>query len=270
MRYFSEAEVNSNKYEGVVSEGYYFLAWSRSDAEGLHIELQTPDRDCGNIEYYAHWLKVTVDVEVDISTKDVTIEDEQKQVVIDDSQKEALSKNVNPETDFLGNNCEINIIITVKDENFPADEQASADTMLKSVFGSIPQNSRLDYDVSVLKIITVDGREKVRAQLKELAAPIEITFAIPVEWRTGGKVHVFRTHTKDGVTSTVELETLHRSEETCTVVTDEFSIYTLVFEPDQAAANELPKTGDSSSLPLLLGITLLACLGIVLLVRRKR
>lgn len=269
IRYFSAAEASSSSHSGVDSEGYYFLAWTRTDSEGLHIEAKTPDRDRGDIDYNAHWLKVVIDVKVDV-TAEAVIGSGQEPVKVDDSQREALLKNVSLETDILGDDCRIDVIMTVTDENLPAHELASADIALSGAFGSVPENYRLDYDVSVLKVIMVNGAERVRRQLKELAEPIEITFAIPLEWQTGGRIHVFRTHTKDGVTKTTELKTLGSSASTCTVSTDEFSVYTLVFEPDQSAADALPKTGDSSSLPLLLGIALLSCLGIVLLLRRKR
>ncbi|MCQ2419764.1 MAG: S-layer homology domain-containing protein [Clostridia bacterium] len=271
IRYFSESEAGSGSYSGVTQEGYYFLSWMRyaetekenidqafkvftfdgsayteisnwrESAETLYQflpETKTPDTDCGDVDYYAQWvyIAIDVDVDVDVSIKISGIGENQALVVIDDSQKEALAKNVNLASDVRGNNTEIKITAYVRNAN-DQDELSAVNEKISTDYGNV--TDRIDYDVSVEKKISVDGAEVEKLQLKVLAEPIEIIFAIPDQWQSG-KVYMFRTHTAaiGAEPAVTELQDLDQDAKTFTAVSDEFSTYTMIcikkagFDPD--------------------------------------
>ncbi|MDY6020442.1 MAG: hypothetical protein SPI70_03365, partial [Oscillospiraceae bacterium] len=147
VKHFSQEDVNL--YPGVTMEGTYFLAWFshmptlgnainanypvyEKTAADTYTEFTgrpaagktyyqfipcetTPDTNLGDITYYAQWVKVKIDIAVNIQVDvDVSFDENLggNVVMIDDSQKQELAKNFKP-GDIVSNNCEITLTATV-------------------------------------------------------------------------------------------------------------------------------------------------------------
>ena len=268
VKYFSQEEIEQlpeqSIYEGVTMEGTYFLAWYgympalasainnnfpvlEKTGENTYTEFSgtpaagttyfqfipcetTPDTNLGDIIYYAQWVKVKVDIEVDIKVDvDVSFSENLggKVVMIDDSQKLVLAKNFRP-SDIVSNNCEITLTATVANPKIPAEEAKTAEYMAQNY----PNCRSISYDVEITKDIVSGGSPYSSETLKKLAAPIEIRFAVPNEWRNG-TVKMLRAHTDPGTgTVTVsECQNLSSDKSWFILSSDEFSTYTLLYIP---------------------------------------
>ena len=262
VRHFTEIDVNNPIYPGVTAAGWYFLSWMRfaeiseadidpsrdvyvkngdgweelrdwrGSGETLYqyiAEGQTPDTDCGDVDYFAQWVLIQIDVEVDIEVG-VSISgigETHALVAIDDSQRSALAKNVNLPTDVRDSNTEIKITAYVR--NASSDAEIAALTARLDGQYSYGSN-RIDYDVSVEKEITSDGRTEITA-LKTLAEPIEIVFAVPDQWQGRGTVSMFRAHTDAGAAAVEKLPDLDNNAATYTIESDKFSTYAMIYVP---------------------------------------
>ena len=268
VKYFSQEEIEQlpeqSIYEGVTMEGTYFLAWYgympalasainnnfpvlEKTGENTYTEFSgtpaagttyfqfipcetTPDTNLGDIIYYAQWVKVKVDIEVDIKVDvDVSFSENLggKVVMIDDSQKLVLAKNFRP-SDIVSNNCEITLTATVANPKIPAEKAKTAEYMAQNY----PNCRSISYDVEITKDIVSGGSPYSSEALKKLAAPIEIRFAVPNEWRNG-TVKMLRAHTDPGTgTVTVsECQNLSSDKSWFILSSDEFSTYTLLYIP---------------------------------------
>ena len=262
VRHFTEIDVNNPIYPGVTAAGWYFLSWMRfaeiseadidpsrdvyvkngdgweelrdwqGSGETLYqyiAEGQTPDTDCGDVDYFAQWVLIQIDVEVDIEVG-VSISgigETHALVAIDDSQRSALAKNVNLATDVRDSNTEIKITAYVR--NASSDAEIAALTARLDRQYSYGSN-RIDYDVSVEKEITSDGRTEITT-LKTLAEPIEIVFAVPDQWQGRGTVSMFRAHTDAGAAAVEKLPDLDHNAATYTIESDKFSTYAMIYVP---------------------------------------
>lgn len=262
VRHFTEVDVNNPIYPGVTAAGWYFLSWMRfaeiseadidpsrdvyvkngdgweelrdwrGSGETLYqyiAEGQTPDTDCGDVDYFAQWVLIQIDVEVDIEVG-VSISgigETHALVAIDDSQRSALAKNVNLATDVRDSNTEIKITAYVR--NASSDAEIAALTARLDGQYSYGSN-RIDYDVSVEKEITSDGRTEITT-LKTLAEPIEIVFAVPDQWQGRGTVSMFRAHTDAGGAAVEKLPDLDHNAATYTIESDKFSTYAMIYVP---------------------------------------
>lgn len=262
VRHFTEIDVNNPIYPGVTAAGWYFLSWMRfaeiskadidpsrdvyvkngdgweelrdwrGSGETLYqyiAEGQTPDTDCGDVDYFAQWVLIQIDVEVDIEVG-VSISgigETHALVAIDDSQRSALAKNVNLATDIRDSNTEIKITAYVR--NASSDAEIAALTARLDGQYSYGSN-RIDYDVSVEKEITSDGRTEITT-LKTLAEPIEIVFAVPDQWQGRGTVSMFRAHTDAGAAAVEKLPDLDHNAATYTIESDKFSTYAMIYVP---------------------------------------
>ena len=268
VKYFSQEEIEQlpeqSIYEGVTMEGTYFLAWFgympapgsaintnypvyEKTGENTYTEFSgtpdagttyyqfipcetTPDKNLGDITYYAQWVKVKIDITVDIQVDvDVSFDENLggNVVMIDDSQKLVLAKNFRP-SDIVSNNCEITLTATVANPKIPAEEAKTAEYMAQNY----PNCRSISYDVEITKDIVSGGSPYSSETLKKLAAPIEIRFAVPNEWRDG-TVKMLRAHTDPGTgTVTVsECQNLSSDKSWFILSSDEFSTYTLLYIP---------------------------------------
>ena len=268
VKYFSQEEIEQlpeqSIYEGVTMEGTYFLAWFgympapgsaintnypvyEKTGENTYTEFSgtpdagttyyqfipcetTPDKNLGDITYYAQWVKVKIDITVDIQVDvDVSFDENLggNVVMIDDSQKLVLAKNFRP-SDIVSNNCEITLTATVANPKIPAEEAKTAEYMAQNY----PNCRSISYDVEITKDIVSGGSPYSSETLKKLAAPIEIRFAVPNEWRNG-TVKMLRAHTDPGTgTVTVsECQNLSSDKSWFILSSDEFSTYTLLYIP---------------------------------------
>ena len=276
VKYFSQEEIEQlpeqSIYEGVTMEGTYFLAWYgympapgsaintnypvyEKTGENTYTEFSgtpdagttyyqfipcetTPDKNLGDITYYAQWVKVKIDITVDIQVDvDVSFDENLggNVVMIDDSQKLVLAKNFRP-SDIVSNNCEITLTATVANPKIPAEEAKTAEYMAQNY----PNCRSISYDVEITKDIVSGGSPYSSETLKKLAAPIEIRFAVPNEWQNG-TVKMLRAHTDPGTgTVTVsECQNLSSDKSWFILSSDEFSTYTLLYIPSGGG------TGDS-------------------------
>ena len=266
VKYFSQEEIEQlpeqSIYKGVTMEGTYFLAWYgympalvnainpnfpvlEKTGENTYTEFSgtpdpgttyfqfipcetTPNTNLGDIIYYAQWVKVKVDIEVDIKV-DVSFSENLggKVVMIDDSQKLVLAKNFRP-SDIVSNNCEITLTATVANPKILAEKDKTAEYMEQNY----PNCPSISYDVEITKDIVSGGSPYSSEALKKLAAPIEIRFAVPNEWRNG-TVKMLRAHTDPGTgTVTVsECQNLSSDKSWFILSSDEFSTYTLLYIP---------------------------------------
>ena len=266
VKYFSQEEIDrlpgESIYEGVTTEGTYFLAWFgympapgsaintnypvyEKTAVDTYMEFTgtpipgktyyqfipcetTPDTNLGDITYYAQWVKVKIDITVDIQVDVGVSFDENlggKVVMIDDSQKLVLAKNFKP-SDIVSNNCEITITATVANPQDAAEQEKTAEYLTQND----PNCRSISYDVEIRKDIKSNGAPYPSTVLKELEAPIEIIFAIPQEWQNG-TVKMLRAHTKDGTVTVSECADLDTGQSTFTLSSDEFSTYTMLYIP---------------------------------------
>lgn len=231
VRYFSPSDVHDPHYPGVNTAGWYFLCWMRYEGNDHIAEGQTPDADCGDIDYFAQWILIQIDVQVDIKV-DVSISgigEKHALVVIDESQKDELAQNINLDTDVRDGNTEIKITAFVHN----ASSDLELRTLTDHLDGTYAYGSnRLDYDVSVEKEIKSGGTTET-TRLETLAVPIEISFAVPDQWQSGGTVSMFRAHTEDDQSVVVEKisDKAHTDAATYTVKSDRFSTYTMIYVP---------------------------------------
>lgn len=270
VKYFSQEEIDrlpgESIYEGVTTEGTYFLAWFgympapgsaintnypvypvyEKTGENTYTEFSgtpdagttyyqfipcetTPDKNLGDITYYAQWVKVKIDITVDIQVDvDVSFDENLggNVVMIDDSQKLVLAKNFRP-SDIVSNNCEITLTATVANPKNAAEEAKIAE-YLRQYY---PECRSISYDVEIRKDIKSNGAPYSSTVLKELEAPIEIIFAIPQEWQNG-TVKMLRAHTDEyGVVTVSECADLDNDRNTFTVSSDKFSTYTMLYIP---------------------------------------
>lgn len=265
VRHFAADSVNSDSYPGVNKAGWYFLSWMRyaetakedinpdldvyvkngtdfvkitdwrNSTQTLYqyiMEGKTQNQDCGDIDYYAQWVLVQIDVNVDIKV-DIDAGTGGKLVSIDESQKAALAKNIDISTDVRGNNTSIKLTAYVRDAN-SADELAAINAHLGE---NLPQSSnRLDYDVCIEKVINYDTSSTHMKELSELAEPIEIVFAIPTQWQHGGTVTLYRAHTNGSNITVEKLDDLDSNSKTITTRPTKFSTYTMIFTPDSSSS----------------------------------
>ena len=267
VKYFSQEEIdqlpNASIYEGVTTEGNYFLAWfgymptlgstintnfpvyektavdTYTEFTGTPIPGKTyyqfipcettPDTNLGDITYYAQWVKVKINITVDIQV-DVGVSFDQNLdgniVMIDDSQRQELAKNFKP-SDIVSNNCEITLTATVANPKNAAEEAKIAE-YLRQYY---PECRSISYDAEIRKDIKSNGAPYPSTVLKELEAPIEIIFAIPQEWQNG-TVKMLRAHTDEyGVVTVSECADLDNDRNTFTVSSDKFSTYTMLYIP---------------------------------------
>lgn len=261
VKYFSQNDINL--YPGVTMEGTYFLAWfSHMPTLGNAINANypvyekiaadtyteftgtpaagktyyqfipcetTPDTNLGDITYYAQWVKVKIDIAVNIQVDvDVSFDENLggNVVMIDDSQKQELAKNFKP-SDIVSNNCEITLIATVANPKNEAEQVKTVEYLTQNY----PNCRSISYDVEISKEIISNGVLYSRIVLKDLEAPIEIIFAIPQEWQNG-TVKMLRAHTdRDGTVTVTECTDLDSDPSTFTLSSNAFSTYTLLYIP---------------------------------------
>lgn len=240
-RKFDQNEIDDTAYPGVDQAGYYFLCWMREVDGEFITEWQTPGTDCGNIDYYAQWMLIEINVKVDVKIKsDISITgigENGEPVAIDESQKAALAQNINPATDIHGNSIKIDLTAYLTN----AKNQAEQDKITEYLSGRYHYgNNRLDYDGTVIKTITTDGVVESPVTLHELKAPIKITFAIPNEWQRRGTVSMFRAHTVDNEPIVTALPDLDSNAATYTIESDKFSTYTMIYVPTPAGGGTTP------------------------------
>lgn len=266
VKYFSQEEIGQLPPESIYghtnTEGTYFLAWfgymptlgstintnfpvyektavdTYTEFTGTPIPGKTyyqfipcettPDTNLGDITYYAQWVKVKINITVDIQV-DVGVSFDQNLdgniVMIDDSQRQELAKNFKP-GDIVSNNCEITLTATVANPKNAAEEAKIAE-YLRQYY---PECRSISYDAEIRKDIKSNGAPYPSTVLKELEAPIEIIFAIPQEWQNG-TVKMLRAHTKDGTVTVSECADLDNDRSTFTLSSDEFSTYTMFYIP---------------------------------------
>lgn len=266
VKYFSQEEIGQlppeSIYGRINTEGTYFLAWFgympalgsaintnypvyEKTGENTYAEFSgtpdagttyyqfipcetTPDKNQGDITYYAQWVKVKINITVDIQV-DVGVSFDQNLdgniVMIDDSQRQELAKNFKP-SDIVSNNCEITLTATVANPKNAAEEAKIAE-YLRQYY---PECRSISYDAEIRKDIKSNGAPYPSTVLKELEAPIEIIFAIPQEWQNG-TVKMLRAHTKDGTVTVSECADLDNGQSTFTLSSDEFSTYTMLYIP---------------------------------------
>ena len=263
VKYFSREEIGQlppeSIYGRINTEGTYFLAWfGYMPAPGSAINTnypvyektgenaytvfsgtpaagttyyqfipctETPNTNLGDITYYAQWVKVKIDIKVEV---DVSFDQNLggKVVMIDDSQKLVLAKNFKP-SDIVSNNCEITLTATVANPKNAAEEAKIAE-YLRQYY---PECRSISYDVEIRKDIKSNGAPYSSTVLKELEAPIEIIFVIPQEWQNG-TVKMLRAHTDEyGVVTVSECADLDNDRNTFTVSSDKFSTYTMLYIP---------------------------------------
>lgn len=266
VKYFSREEIGQlppeSIYGRINTEGTYFLAWFgympalgsaintnypvyEKTGENTYTEFSgtpdagttyyqfipcetTPDKNLGDITYYAQWVKVKIDITVDIQVDvDVSFDENLggNVVMIDDSQKQELAKNFKP-GDIVSNNCEITLTATVANPKDAAEQEKTAEYLTQND----PNCRSISYDVEIRKDIKSNGAPDSSTVLKELEAPIEIIFAIPQEWQNG-TVKMLRAHTEYGVVTVSECADLDNDRNTFTVSSDKFSTYTMLYIP---------------------------------------
>ena len=267
VKYFSQEEIGQLPPESIYghtnTEGTYFLAWfgympalgsaintnypvyektgentytefsGTSDAGTTYYQFipceTTPDKNLGDITYYAQWVKVKIDITVDIQVDvDVSFDENLggNVVMIDDSQKQELAKNFKP-GDIVSNNCEITLTATVANPKDADEQEKTAEYLTQND----PDCRFISYDVEIKKDIKSNGAPYSSTVLKELEAPIEIIFVIPQEWQNG-TVKMLRAHTDEyGVVTVSECADLDNDRNTFTVSSDKFSTYTMLYIP---------------------------------------
>lgn len=267
VKYFSQEEIGQlppeSIYGRINTEGTYFLAWFgympapgsaintnypvyEKTGENTYTEFigtpdagttyyqfipceTTPDKNLGDITYYAQWVKVKIDITVDIQVDvDVSFDENLggNVVMIDDSQKQELAKNFKP-GDIVSNNCEITLTATVANPKDAAEQEKTAEYLTQND----PDCRFISYDVEIRKDIKSNGAPYSSTVLKELEAPIEIIFVIPQEWQNG-TVKMLRAHTDEyGVVTVSECADLDNDRNTFTVSSDKFSTYTMLYIP---------------------------------------
>ena len=267
VKYFSQEEIGQlppeSIYGRINTEGTYFLAWFgympalesaintnypvyEKTGENTYTEFSgtpdagttyyrfipcetTPDKNLGDITYYAQWVKVKIDITVDIQVDvDVSFDENLggNVVMIDDSQKQELAKNFKP-GDIVSNNCEITLTATVANPKDADEQEKTAEYLTQND----PDCRFISYDVEIKKDIKSNGAPYSSTVLKELEAPIEIIFVIPQEWQNG-TVKMLRAHTDEhGVVTVSECADLDNDRNTFTVSSDKFSTYTMLYIP---------------------------------------
>ena len=267
VKYFSQEEIEQlppeSIYGRINTEGTYFLAWFgympapgsaintnypvyEKTGENTYTEFSetpdagttyyqfipcetTPNKNLGDITYYAQWVKVKIDITVDIQVDvDVSFDENLggNVVMIDDSQKQELAKNFKP-GDIVSNNCEITLTATVANPKDAAEQEKTAEYLTQND----PDCRFISYDVEIRKDIKSNGAPYSSTVLKELEAPIEIIFVIPQEWQNG-TVKMLRAHTDEhGVVTVSECADLDNDRNTFTVSSDKFSTYTMLYIP---------------------------------------
>ncbi|MGM9619039.1 MAG: S-layer homology domain-containing protein [Oscillospiraceae bacterium] len=265
VRYFSQEEIDqlsTGIYQGVTTEGNYFLAWfgymptlestintnypvyektavdTYTEFTGMPIPGKTyyqfipcettPDTNLGDIIYYAQWVKVKIDIAVNVQVDvDVSFDENLggNVVMIADSQKQELAKNFKA-SDIVSNNCAITLTATVANPRNTAEEETTAEFLTQNY----PNCRSISYDVEIRKDIESNGSWYSTVILKELEAPVEITFAVPEEWKSG-TVKMLRAHTEGGAVTVDECVDLDQDRQTFTLSRDKFSTYTMLYIP---------------------------------------
>lgn len=277
VRHFTVEEIadssfDSSQYPGldVAKPGYYFIAWFASvpvtkaqvdenfpvytdaarTSEIAHNALadgttyyqylpftQTPDRDLGDVHFYAQWMLISIDIDVQVNVQIIVDKNlnfshlltsganVNKIVMIEEDQKSALAKNITP-NDVKGTNCKIELVATVADA-VNQDEIEATDAYITEHYLGY---DKLSYDVAITKKISVNGSLYSEANLKGLAQSIEIEFAVPDEWQNG-TVKLLRAHTDEGGVITVEecADLLPGNRQIYKISSDSFSSYSMIY-----------------------------------------
>ena len=298
VRHFTADEIadssfDSSQYPGldVAKPGYYFIAWFApvpvtkaqadenfpvyTDAarqnEIAHNVLadgttyyqylpftQTPDRDLGDVDFYAQWMLISIDIDVQVNVQIIVDKDlnfshlltsganVNKIAMIEEDQKSALAKNITP-NDVKGTNCKIELVATVADA-VDQDEMEATDAYITAHY---PGYERLSYDVAITKKISVNGSLYSEANLKGLAQSIEIEFAVPDEWQNG-TVKLLRAHTDEGGVITVEecADLLPGNRQIYKISSDSFSSYSMIYSGSSGSSGGGGSSGGTSAYTL--------------------
>ncbi|MCI5499024.1 MAG: S-layer homology domain-containing protein [Clostridiales bacterium] len=205
--------------------GYVFVGWSTDAGKTDLYNFDKPVT--GDLSLYARFVKVEVKIEIEVKIDVDIIGTDRPVVSIGDDQKDDLAENVNLETDVQSDTNVIEIDAIVKKAEDKAEIDKITEHLTKNQYNC--GDNRIDYDVIVQKIIRpTPGTPE---QLHTLAKPIQITFAIPDKWQSGGTVYMFRAHVENGTTTVEKLVDLDNSTQTFTIESDKFSTYTMIYVP---------------------------------------
>ena len=298
VRHFTADEIadssfDSSQYPGldVAKPGYYFIAWfapvpvtkaqadenfpvytdaarqneiaysTLADGTTYYQYLpftQTPDRDLGDVDFYAQWMLISIDIDVQVNVQIIVDKNlnfshlltsganVNKIAMIEEDQKSALAKNITP-NDVKGTNCKIELVATVADA-VDQDEMEATDAYITAHY---PGYERLSYDVAITKKISVNGSLYSEANLKGLAQSIEIEFAVPDEWQNG-TVKLLRAHTDEGGVITVEecADLLPGNRQIYKISSDSFSSYSMIYSGSSGSSGGGGSSGGTSAYTL--------------------
>ena len=205
--------------------GQVFIGWYTDAEKKNFYSFETPVTD--NLDLYARFIEIDIEIDIDILVDIIT--EGREAVTISDDQKGALAQNIDFEHDVDVDTTKIEIDAIVKKAEDENETNKITEYLTENQYNC--GDNRIDYDVIVQKIIyPTPGYDKPK-QLHTLAKPIQITFAIPNKWQSGGTVYMFRAHDNEGNIIVEMLEDKDADNATYTIESDKFSTYTMIYVP---------------------------------------
>lgn len=205
--------------------GQVFIGWYTDAEKKNFYSFETPVTD--NLDLYARFIEIDIEIDIDILVDIIT--EGREAVTISDDQKGALAQNIDFEQDVGVNTTKIEIDAIVK--------EAEDETEISKITEYLTENqyncgsNRIGYDIAVKKLIYTNGTLATTQELHKLKSPIQITFAIPDKWQSGGTVYMFRAHDNEGNIIVEVLEDKDADNATYTIESDKFSTYTMIYVP---------------------------------------
>lgn len=144
------------------------------------------------------------------------------------------------------NSAKLSITITSAQTQPKPEEQAVLEQTLNGA------ERYRDYDIRVIKKIAINGSEETE-QLNQLETPVKLVFQIPAELQKAPdgyqrEFFIVRTHNTDSQLTAEVLKDWDHTDDTITVESDKFSIYTLAWQ-DQKIGSEAVSPTDSADKP---------------------